>query len=173
MCIRDSDQLGALSRKLDALQTRVVPLAIAASQHLRRQLQLAETRSANGGGMSVPVHPTAMMTERERDVLLEEMRVLQRLLTMAQPGSGDLNNGPPLPLNGGLGNVGVGGVGPPGRVSNRGPYGDALGAYPTDLDAMLGAAAGAVGGPGMGGKAGSFSNPVSYTHLTLPTIYSV
>ena len=152
------DQLGALSRKLDALQTRVVPLAIAASQHLRRQLQLAETRSANGGGMSVPVHPTAMMTERERDVLLEEMRVLQRLLTMAQPGSGDLNNGPPLPLNGGLGNVGVGGVGPPGRVSNRGPYGDALGAYPTDLDAMLGAAAGAVGGPGMGGKAGSFSN---------------
>ena len=152
------DQLGALSRKLDALQTRVVPLAIAASQHLRRQLQLAETRSANGGGMSVPVHPTAMMTERERDVLLEEMRVLQRLLTMAQPGSGDLNNGSPLPLNGGLGNVGVGGVGPPGRVSNRGPYGDALGAYPTDLDAMLGAAAGAVGGPGMGGKAGSFSN---------------
>ena len=152
------DQLGALSRKLDALQTRVVPLAIAASQHLRRQLQLAETRSANGGGMSVPVHPTAMMTERERDVLLEEMRVLQRLLTMAQPGSGDLNNGPPLPLNGGLGNVGVGGVGPPGRVSNRGPYGDALGACPTDLDAMLGAAAGAGGGPGMGGKAGSFSN---------------
>jgi hypothetical protein len=151
------DQLGALSRKLDALQTRVVPLAIAASQHLRRQLQLAETRSANGGGMSVPVHPTAMMTERERDVLLEEMRVLQRLLTMAQPGSGDMNNGP-LPLNGGLGPVGVGGVGPPGRVSNRGPYGDALGAYPTDLDAMLGAAAGAVGGPGMGGKAGSFSN---------------
>ena len=151
------DQLGALSRKLDALQTRVVPLAIAASQHLRRQLQLAETRSANGGGMSVPVHPTAMMTERERDVLLEEMRVLQRLLTMAQPGSGDMNNGP-LPLNGGLGPVGVGGSGPPGRVSNRGPYGDALGAYPTDLDAMLGAAAGAVGGPGMGGKAGSFSN---------------
>ena len=151
------DQLGALSRKLDALQTRVVPLAIAASQHLRRQLQLAETRSANGGGMSVPVHPTAMMTERERDVLLEEMRVLQRLLTMAQPGSGDLNNGP-LPLNGGLGPVGVGGSGPPGRVPNRGPSGDALGAYPTDLDAMLGAAAGAVGGPGMGGKAGSFSN---------------
>ena len=147
------DQLGALSRKLDALQTRVVPLAIAASQHLRRKLQLAETRSANGGGMSVPVHPTAMMTERERDVLLEEMRVLQRLLTMAQPG-GDLNNGA-LPLNGGLG---VGGSGPPGRFSNRGPYGDALGAYPTDLDAMLGAAAGAVGGPGTGGKAGSFSN---------------
>ena len=65
------DQLGALSRKLDALQTRVVPLAIAASQHLRRRLQAAETRSAHSGGEAVAVHPTAMMTERERDVLLE------------------------------------------------------------------------------------------------------
>ena len=36
------DQLLLLSRKLEALQTRVVPLAIAASQHLRKQLQLAE-----------------------------------------------------------------------------------------------------------------------------------
>ena len=82
------DQLGALSRKLDALQTRVVPLAIAASQHLRRQLQAAEVKSGSRGGEAVAVHPTAMMTERERDVLLEEMRTLQRLLTMARPGGG-------------------------------------------------------------------------------------
>ena len=89
------DQLGALSRKLDALQTRVVPLAIAASQHLRRRLQAAETRSAHSGGEAVAVHPTAMMTERERDVLLEEMRTLQRLLTMARPGGGDARLLPP------------------------------------------------------------------------------
>ena len=89
------DQLGALSRKLDALQTRVVPLAIAASQHLRRRLQAAETRSARSGGEAVAVHPTAMMTERERDVLLEEMRTLQRLLTMARPGGGDARLLPP------------------------------------------------------------------------------
>ena len=82
------DQLGALSRKLDALQTRGVPLAIAASQHLRRQLQAAEVKSGSRGGEAVAVHPTAMMTERERDVLLEEMRTLQRLLTMARPGGG-------------------------------------------------------------------------------------
>ena len=89
------DQLGALSRKLDALQTRVVPLAIAASQHLRRQLQAAEVKSGSRGGEAVAVHPTAMMTERERDVLLEEMRTLQRLLTMARPGGGDARLLPP------------------------------------------------------------------------------
>ena len=42
------DQLGLLSRKLDALHTRVTPLAIAASQYLRKQLQLS-LGAARGG----------------------------------------------------------------------------------------------------------------------------
>lgn len=71
------DQLGLLGRKLDALQTRVVPLAIAASQHLRKQLQISQLR----GGQGSQTHPSAsVMTENERAILLEEMDSLQQLL---------------------------------------------------------------------------------------------
>jgi len=78
MSANPGDQLGLLSRKLDALQTRVAPLAIAASQHLRKQLQLSQLAAARGGNPQM--HPSAMMTEDERATLLEEMEVLQRLL---------------------------------------------------------------------------------------------
>lgn len=86
--VNPGDQLGLLSRKLEALQTRVVPLAIAASQHLRMQLQSAEQRGAEGardGQVRSSMPASAMMTEGERATLLEEMEVLQRLLTLARP----------------------------------------------------------------------------------------
>jgi len=78
------DQLGLLSRKLDALQTRVVPLAIAASQHLRKQLQVTQLAAARGGNPQM--HPSVMMTESERATLLDEMEVLQRLLHWSDDG---------------------------------------------------------------------------------------
>lgn len=78
------DQLGLLSRKLEALQTRVVPLAIAASQHLRKQLQLSQLSASRGG----QPHPGAIMTDRERATLLEEMESLQRLLSWSDPSRG-------------------------------------------------------------------------------------
>ena len=92
------DQLGLLSRKLDALQTRVAPLAIAASQHLRKQLQLSQLATARGANPQM--HPSAMMTENERATLLEEMEVLQRLLRWSD--GGDASRGrehgyPPMP----------------------------------------------------------------------------
>ena len=92
------DQLGLLSRKLDALQTRVAPLAIAASQHLRKQLQLSQLATARGANPQM--HPSAMMTENERATLLEEMEVLQRLLRWSD--DGDASRGrehgyPPMP----------------------------------------------------------------------------
>jgi hypothetical protein len=96
------DQLGLLSRKLDALQTRVAPLAIAASQHLRKQLQLSQLATARGANPQM--HPSAMMTENERATLLEEMEVLQRLLRWSD--GGDASRGrehgyPPMPRGGG------------------------------------------------------------------------
>jgi len=85
------DQLGLLGRKLDALQTRVVPLAIAASQHLRRQLQISHLAVQRGG--SPNTHPSAMMTENERSTLLQEMDVLQRLLNWNDNGTGNTQHG--------------------------------------------------------------------------------
>ena len=78
------DQLGLLSRKLDALHTRVTPLAIAASQYLRKQLQLSRSSAARGG----QVPPAAMMTEGERATLLEELEALHRLLSWSGGGGG-------------------------------------------------------------------------------------
>ena len=83
------DQLGLLSRKLEALQTRVVPLAIAASQHLRKQLQLSQLSASRGG----QPHPGVMMTDRERATLLEEMESLQRLLSWSDPSRGGAADG--------------------------------------------------------------------------------
>merc|ERR1712159_806731 len=57
-------RLARLGKHFDALKDRVAPLAIAASQHLRMQLQLQE----NTGGEN----RMAQMTERERVVLLED-----------------------------------------------------------------------------------------------------
>ena len=136
------DQFGALSRKLDALQTRVVPLAIAASQHLRRQLQAAEVKSARVGGEAVAVHPTAMMTERERDVLLEEMRTLQRLLTMARPG--------------GVPGADAGRLLPPHGLRHQGvqpPGAHPVAQFPSDLGGL---GANQAGVPNLGGEATGF-----------------
>merc|ERR1711943_74750 len=65
-------RLARLGKHFDALKDRVAPLAIAASQHLRMQLQLQE----NTGGEN----RMAQMTERERVVLLEELESLKSFL---------------------------------------------------------------------------------------------
>ena len=65
-------RLTRLGKHFDALKDRVAPLAIAASQHLRMQLQLQE----NTGGEN----RMAQMTERERVVLLEELESLKSFL---------------------------------------------------------------------------------------------
>ena len=67
--VNPGDPLGLLSRKLEALQSRVVPLAIAATSHLRKQL----------------VSGAAAPTPRERSMLLSEMASLQRMLTSTRP----------------------------------------------------------------------------------------
>ena len=106
MSANPGDQLGLLSRKLDALQTRVAPLAIAASQHLRKQLQLSRAAAARGGDPQT--HPSAMMTDSERATLLDEMEVLQRLLRWSDGDGGReraaVSHGygyPPMPRGGG------------------------------------------------------------------------
>ena len=107
MSANPGDQLGLLSRKLDALQTRVAPLAIAASQHLRKQLQLSHAAAARGGNPQT--HHSAMMTDNERATLLEEMDVLQRLLRWSDGGDGGREHAsvahgyPPMPRGGGGG----------------------------------------------------------------------
>jgi hypothetical protein len=68
-------RLARLGKHFDALKDRVAPLAIAASQHLRVQLQLQE----NSGG----ANRMAQMTERERVVLLEELDTLKSFLVNA------------------------------------------------------------------------------------------
>ena len=65
-------RLARLGKHFDALKDRVAPLAIAASQHLRVQLQLQE----HTGGEN----RMAQMTERERVILLEELESLKSFL---------------------------------------------------------------------------------------------
>ena len=65
-------RLARLGKHFDALKDRVAPLAIAASQHLRVQLQLQEY---TGGENRM-----AQMTERERVILLEELESLKSFL---------------------------------------------------------------------------------------------
>ena len=65
-------RLARLGKHFDALKDRVAPLAIAASQHLRVQLQLQE----HTGGEN----RMAQMTGRERVILLEELESLKSFL---------------------------------------------------------------------------------------------
>ena len=83
-----------------------------------------------------------MMTERERDVLLEEMRTLQRLLTMARPGgAAGADAGRLLPPHG----LRHQGVQPPGAHP--------VAQFPSDLGGL---GADRAGVPNLGGEATGF-----------------